>query len=140
MFSKGDLLKAIKSLPSNKASSFDIPIKVLKNLLIHIYSEKLTNIFNECLINGKFPDTLKRANVTPILKKGNGNERENYRPVSIFPPFSKVFEKLLFEQVNYHMENKFSKHLTGFCKNHRTQNAVLVMIKNWKAILNKNSK
>ena len=93
---------------------------------IHIYSEKLTNIFNECLINGKFPDTLKRADVTPIFKKGNDNEKENYRPVSMLSTFS--IEKLLFEQINDHMQSKFSNHLTGFRKNHSTQNALLVMI------------
>ena len=54
--------------------------------------------------------------------------------------FSKVFEKLLFEQINDHMQSKFSKHLTGFCKNHSTQNALLVMIEKWKTILNKKLK
>ena len=107
LFSKEDILKAIKSLSSNKASLIeDIPIKILKNS-IHIYSEKLTNIFNECLINGKFSDTLKRADVTPIFKKGNDNEKENYHPVSVLSTFSKVFEKLLFEQINDHMQSKF---------------------------------
>ena len=121
LFSKEDILKAIKSLSSNKASPIeDIPINILKNS-IHIYSEKLTNIFNECLINGKFPDTLKRADVTPIFKKGNDNEKENYRPVSMLSTFSKVFEKLLFEQINDHMQSKFSKHhlwLLIWCKIH----------------------
>ena len=82
---------------------------------------------NECLINGKFPDTLKRADVTPIFKKGNDNEKKNYRPVSMLSTFSKVFEKLLFEQINDHMQSKFSKHLkylTGY-------------ILKWKTILNK---
>ena len=107
---------------------------------IHIYSEKLTNIFNECLINGKFPDTLKRADVTPIFKKGNDNEKENYRPVSMLSTFSKVFEKLLFEQIHDHMQSKFLEHLTGFRKNHNTQNALLVMIEKWKTALNKKLK
>ena len=88
----------------------------------------------------KFPDTLKRADVTPIFKKGNDNEKENYRPVSMLSTFSKVFEKLLFEQINDHMQSKFSKHLTGFRKNHSTQNALLVMIEKWKTILNKKLK
>ena len=59
LFSKEDL-KAIISLPSNKASPFDdIPIKMLNNS-IHIYSEKpekLTKIFKECLTNKKFSDS-----------------------------------------------------------------------------------
>ena len=87
MLSEEDILKAIKSLPSNKASQMeDIPIKILKNS-IYIYSEKLTNIFNECLINGKFPDTLKRADASPIFEKGSDNEKENYRPVSMLSTF-----------------------------------------------------
>ena len=54
--------------------------------------------------------------------------------------FSKVFEKLLFEQINDHMQSKFSKHLTGFRKTHSTQNAILVLIEKWKTILNKKLK
>ena len=54
--------------------------------------------------------------------------------------FSKVFEKPLFEQINYHMQRKFSKHLTDFRKNHCTQNALLVMIEKWKTIVNKKLK
>ena len=45
--------------------------------------------------------------------------------------FSKVFEELLFEQINDHMQSKFSKYLTGFRKNYSAQNALLVMIENW---------
>ena len=121
----------------NKASPVeDISIKILKNS-IHIYLEKPTKIFNECLINGKFPDTLERADVTPIFKKGNDNEKENYRSVSMLSTFTKVFEKLLFEQINDHMQSKFSKHLTGFHKYHSTQIALLVMIEKWKTILKK---
>ena len=74
LFSKEDILKAIKSLSSNKAS-----------------------LIEDIRINGKFPDTLKRADVTPIFKKGNNNEKENYRQVSMLSTFSKVFEKLQFE-------------------------------------------
>ena len=57
LFSKEDILKAIKSLSSNKAfPTEDIPTEISKTS-IHIYSEKLPNIFNESLINGRFPDT-----------------------------------------------------------------------------------
>ena len=140
LFPKEEILKAIRSLSSNKISPIeDILIKILKNP-IHIYSEKLTNVFNECLINGRCPDTLTRADVTPIFKKGNHNEKKNYDPESMLSTFSKLFEKLLFEQINDHMQRKFSKHLTGFRKNHSTQNALLVMIEKWKTILNKKLK
>ena len=45
----------------------------------------------------------ERADVTPIFKKRNDNEKENYCSVSMLPTFSKVFEKLLFEQINDHV-------------------------------------
>ena len=51
--------------------------------------------------------------------------------------FKKVFEKLLFEQITDHMQNKFPKHLTCFRKNYSTQSVLLVMIENWKGIFNK---
>ena len=55
LLSKEDIIKAIKSRSSNKASPIEeIPITILK-ISIHTYSEKLTNIFDECLMNRKFP-------------------------------------------------------------------------------------
>ena len=92
---------------------------------IHVYSENGTSTFNKCQIHRKFPDILKRADVAPIFKK---------------ICFSKVFEKLLFEQINDHMQSKFSKHLTGIHKNHSTQNALLAMIEKLRTILNKKLK
>ena len=94
-------------------------------------------MFNECLINHKFPDTLKRADITPPFKNGNDNNKKNYCPVSMPTTFSIVFEKLLLEQINNYIENRFSKHLTGFHKNHSTQNILLFITEKWKAILNK---
>ena len=51
--------------------------------------------------------------------------------------FLEVFEKLLFDLINDDIQNTFSEHLTGFRKNKSTQNALLVLIENWKAIFNK---
>ena len=51
----------------------------------------------------------------------------NYRPVSTLSNLSKVFEKLIYSQINTYMSDKFSKYLTGFCKNHNTQHALLKM-------------
>ena len=67
LFSKGNILKAIKSLPSNETSAFsDIPIGKSQ----FIFTQKISLNRNECLINSKFPTTLKRVDSTPIFKKG----------------------------------------------------------------------
>ena len=110
--------------------------KIRFDNITFFYSEKLANVFSEYLINGKFPDTLKRADVTPIFKKWNDNVKENYRKVNMLLTFSKVFEKLLSEQINDNMQSKFSKYLTGSRKNRSTQNDLLVMTEKWKTILN----
>ena len=47
-----------------------------------------------CLKKGVFPDDLKLADITPIFKKEHSLNKENYRPVSILPHISKVFERI----------------------------------------------
>ena len=66
----------------------------------------LTKIFNECVNVGYFPDALKLACVTPIFKKGDVNDPSNYRPISILPVVSKVFERLLKDQLVAFIEGK----------------------------------
>ena len=88
----------------------------------------------------KFPDILKKAEVTPVYKKDSVNNKQNYRPVSTLSNLSKLFEKLIYSQINTYMSDKFSKYLTGFCKNHDTQHSLLNMIENWKSNLNKGNK
>ena len=83
-----------------RTNSFSFTLFSKENIVkaaLYIYSGKLTNIFNERLIKGRFHDTLKRAGDTLIFKKGNDKEKENYLPVSMPSTILKVFEKLLFE-------------------------------------------
>ena len=135
-FTEEQVISAIKNLPANKATvSFDIPVSVLKGS-IQVYSKKLTAIFNNCLAENTFPNILKYADVTPVFKKGDITDKQNYRPISTLSNFSKVFERLLHSQISEFMEPKFSKLLTGFRKNHNTQHALLKMIETWKAKLN----
>ena len=66
----------------------------------HIYSQLLTNIFNDCGKNDNFPDILKYADITPVFKKRDTTDKTNYRPVITLSNFSKVFEKLIYAQIN----------------------------------------
>ena len=49
---------------------------------VHIYSQVLTNIFDDRVNSGNFPDTLKYADITPVSKKGDTTDKTNYRPIS----------------------------------------------------------
>ena len=65
-------------------------------------------------------------------------DKVNYRPISILPAISKIFERVLFNQLNDFIEPKFSKILCGFRKGHSTQHALLRLLKRWQACLDNN--
>ena len=111
----------------------DIPAKILKKS-VDIYIKEITFIINDCLEKGIFPDDFKLADVSPIFKK------ENYRPVSMLPHMSKVFERILYKQIDTFMTTKFSPYLCGFRKNHNAQYSLLKMIETCKKHLDKGEK
>ena len=57
----------------------------------------LTDYINDALSQGIFPESFKFANIMPVPKKDEATEKENYRPVSVLPLFSKVFEKVIYD-------------------------------------------
>ena len=72
----------------------DIPVKILKEN-VNYFGEHICLKFNETICSSKFPTSFKFANVTPVFKQGSRNQKDNYRPVSILPIISKIFEKLI---------------------------------------------
>ena len=83
---------------------------------------------------GKFPDSLKIAKVMPMLKKGDSNQENNCRPISLLWQFSKVFEKLICNRLHYYLEkyNSLSKHLYGFKQNSSSTHTLCNIYKNCK--------
>ena len=130
--SKDNIIEAVKKLLLNKASiSNDVPVSIIKNFAT-CYCEKLTSIFNDCLKENEFPNLIKIAEISPFFKKLDSASKDNYRPINTLSNFTKLFESILFTQLNRYTQNKFSKYLTGFRKNHNTQNSLLRMIESWK--------
>ena len=54
-------------------------------------------MINQSLRTGIFPDKLKIAKVLPFFKKGDASILDNYRPISLLPVISKVYEKVVFK-------------------------------------------
>ena len=70
--------------------------------------------------------------------KGNRNQKDNYRPISILPIISKIFEKLICRQLSNHFDNIFSKFQCGFRKGFSAQHCLLLMIDKWKKAVDNN--
>ena len=60
---------------------------------------------NLSLKNGTLPNELKKARVNPIYKSGSRKSFDNYRPISVLPILSKIFEKCVYRQLVNHLEN-----------------------------------
>ena len=73
-----------------------VPINLLK-ILKHYTSYALTEFVSRSILKGTFPRKLKVAKVVAACTKGDQEIRCNYRPISLLPMLSKVFEKLVYK-------------------------------------------
>ena len=101
-----DLVKQIVSGLRNSTNGgfLDIPTKLVKSC-IDILAEKLSALFNRCILTGYFPKVLKIAEVIPVFKTGDRQGHKNYRPISLLSVLSKIFEKHLYNQLLFYLES-----------------------------------
>ena len=98
-------------------------------------SDILQKLFSSTLSNKEFPDELKLAYVTPIYKKDDPNKSKNYIPVSVLPIVSKVFEKIMHDQISQYINSFLTPYLCGYRKGFSTQQALLSLIEKLKIVL-----
>ena len=131
--------KIIKSLkPKNSAGYDGISTGLLKISSAFIISP-LTFICNKSISLGVFPDRLKYAAVKPLFKKGDKNNISNYRPISSLSSFSKVFEKVMYNQLQEHLKkfNILAEEESGFRKDSSKNKAIYKLINEILLALNK---
>ena len=87
--------------------------------------------------NNCYRDDLELAEVSPVFKKKNDLDKENYRPASVLSHVTKVFARIMYQQIEDFMKDKLSNLLTGFRKNHNTQHYLMSMLESWKKTLDK---
>ena len=75
---------------------------------------------------------IKLANVIPIHKSKEKTLSKNYRPISLLPVVSKLFEKIIYKQILGYVENFLFPYLFGFREGHSTEQCLLKMIETWK--------
>ena len=100
------------------------------NVSIRHIAEPLSELINKSFLTGSFPDRLKIAKVCPVFKNGDKRLFSNYRPISILPSFSKIYEKVVsrslvsfLEAGNILVENQY-----GFRQGRSTYMAIIEML------------
>ena len=102
---KNEISKILLNINNSKSPGFDnIPGKFLKDGC-EIISAHVSDIFNLSVMLSKFPNQCKIAKIKPIFKKGSKLEAVNYRPISLLPLISKVFEKCIHDQLQMYVTN-----------------------------------
>ena len=121
---------AYKSLQRNKAIGVD---NINCNIILDFYEEikyPLYKVFKFSIRDGKFPDRLKIAKVTPVFKSGDVSLLGNYRPISVLPTFSKILEKIMYNRVYTFLRSNtllYAKQF-GFQKNTSTEHAIIQLV------------
>ena len=95
-------------------------------------------LINMSINTSTFPNDLKAAEVSPIYKKNNRLDKCNYRPVSILPCISKIFESVYVDQLSLYFESLFAPTLSGFRKAHNCQHVLIDFIEKCKSSLDNN--
>ena len=93
-----DISKIITSLDSTKKTSGVIPQKIVK-LANKDICKDLANCINGSIKKNEFPNKLKATDIKPVFKKEDPLNKENCKPVSVLRTVSKIFEKVLFDQL-----------------------------------------
>ena len=124
-----EIASIIMSLKNKSSEISVIPVKVLK-FLSPIISPILSSLVNKSFSFGTFPDSLKIAKVIPISKPGDKSNVSNYRPISILPTFSKVFEKAAYSQLYEYLNinNILCRDQYGFRRERSTIQAIVQQI------------
>ena len=117
------LNKLIHNLRNKSSSGHDgISTRLLKFL-----SPAITQIINQSLLTGIFPEKLKVAKVIPLYKKGDPIIMGKYRPISLLPAISKLFEEVVYQQLYHYftVNNLVYEGQYGFRNNHSCELANL---------------
>ena len=97
-----------------------------------IISGKLCEIYNSSKNSGTYPNSLKLADVIPNHKHEETTSLKNYRPVSLLPGVSKLFERKMSNEILNYIEKYLSPYIFEYRKGRSTEQCLLLMIETWK--------
>ena len=122
------VLSNIQKLNTRKASQLnDILTKYIKKFS-NVFTPVITDDYNNCVAIDIFPEFFKTAEFIPSYKKDKATEKTNYRPISILSNISKIYERLMHDNMSDYFNDVLSKFQCGFGKSFGAQNCLLFMI------------
>ena len=99
-------------------------------------SEELTNtvcsLMNKSIQSNTVPDDMKKAEISPVYKKKNDMQKDNYRPVSILTIMAKVYETILAEQLYAYFDTIFFRMLSAYRKKYGCEHVLVKLVDSWK--------
>ena len=123
-------------MKANKATqNTDIPTKLIKENS-DIFADFIFENLNDSISQSVFPSALKLANITPVYKKDSKSKKDHYRPISVFPGSSKIYERLFFKQISEYYVQSLSKCQGEFRKVFSAEHSLLSMLEKWKSAVN----
>ena len=128
------VIEIIDKMENKSSSGHDsISNKIIKFCKDQI-SKTLTIIINQMLHSGIFPTNLKISKIIPLHKKSDVNLLSNYRPISLLPTLSKIFERVIYNQLYTYFDhnNLLNEQQYGFRSKHSTELAAIKLIDNIK--------
>ena len=120
--------KLLSNIEVNKATGPDnLPCRILKEAAPDL-APILTDIFQHSLRDGVLPDDWKKAQVSPVFKKGNTNNAENYRPISLTCVSCKLLEHIICHHIHEHLDKHsiVSSLQHGFRSRHSCESQLLI--------------
>lgn len=126
IFDEDKVLRELRNLDPSKGPGPDgIPPSFLKNTASTIYVP-LTILYNKCISHGTFPEIWKHAYITPVHKSGSKQDIEQYRPISILSTLSKLFERLVHNEIYPILHNILIQEQHGFVKRRSTNSNLII--------------
>ena len=125
--------EAISKSNIKKSFGYDNISGYFLKLVFPLISKTLALIFNASIETSTFPDIWKVARVIPIYKEGEKSDKSNYRPISVLPVLSRIFEKLIYDQLYQYLDGSgfLTSDQCGFRPLHSTATCLLKCTDDW---------
>ena len=123
-----EVKKLIENLNPKKGPGYDmLPPKLIKAASAE-FTKPLTSLVNQSVKSCHFPEGLKLAELAPLYKSCDSLHTGNYRPVNILTCFSKIFERVYYNQLYGYFDKLLSSLLAAFRKHYNCQHVLINLI------------